>query len=84
MECVPELFPSKGRIGESNGEFIGEKFTHSHTHTHAHGFNRNADLEINHLEAVAQACVCLNKKDSWSSDFLYRSRIQGYGLEDVD
>jgi hypothetical protein len=29
MECVPELFPSKGRIGESNGEFIGEKFTHS-------------------------------------------------------
>jgi hypothetical protein len=27
-KCVPELFPSKGMKGESNGEFIGENFTH--------------------------------------------------------
>jgi hypothetical protein len=28
-ECVPELFPSKGMNGESDGEFMGENFTHS-------------------------------------------------------
>jgi hypothetical protein len=29
MELVPELFPSNRTYGESNGESIGEKFTHS-------------------------------------------------------
>ena len=29
MELVPELFPSNRTYGESNGESVGEKFTHS-------------------------------------------------------
>ncbi len=34
MELVPELFPSNRTNGESNGEIIGEKFTHSSAEAH--------------------------------------------------